>query len=267
MIGITVLSLFLMSFSVNAQQNTRSNPNLQDQNTMSVLWFQTSGEAKALYHQGYNIGKMRLDEIIKKKPQNNSKKIAIVLDLDETVLDNSPYSAWMVSTGNKYTQDTWLQWVNKTDAKALPGAVEFLTYANTKGVDIYYISNRKEEEKTATIKNLQRIGAPQANSEHVVLKKKGEHGKETRRQDVAKTHRIELLFGDNLADFSGFDDLSVAERGQTVDKRKDEFGKKLIVFPNPMYGDWEAAIYDYDDNKSDEKKAKLRKESLQPFSS
>jgi len=269
MISITAMFLSLMSFNVNAQEDTTSNTNLQEQNTMSVLWFQTSGEAKALFYQGYNIGKMRLDEIIKKKPKNNSKKLALVLDLDETVLDNSPYQAWSVVTGNKYDKPSWSKWIKKAEAKALPGAIEFLTYADTKGVDIYYISNRLEtetdKEKKATIKNLQRIGAPQADFEHVLLRTNGKE-KETRRKQVAKTHEIALLFGDNLSDFSGFDDLSVTERIQAVEKQKDEFGKKLIVFPNPMYGDWEKAIYGNKDIESDEEKAKLRKESLQPFS-
>ncbi|WP_194758310.1 5'-nucleotidase, lipoprotein e(P4) family [Priestia megaterium] len=272
-LSITAMSLSLMSFSVSAQQSTNSNPNLQEQNTMSVLWFQTSGEAKALFHQGYNIGKMRLDEIIKKKPKNNSKKIAVVLDLDETVLDNSPYQAWSVVTGKAYGSSSWTEWVNKAEAKALPGAIDFLSYANSKGVDIYYISNRKEkEEEPATIKNLQRIGAPQADPEHVLLIKEEDKGKkdekvkDKRRQQVARTHRIALFFGDNLTDFSGFDNLSVAERNQAVNKRKDEFGKKLIVFPNPMYGNWEDALYGYKKNLTDAQKAKIRKRSLQPFS-
>jgi len=265
--------LSLMSFNVNAQEGTNSNTNLQEQNTMSVLWFQTSGEAKALFHQGYNMGKARLDKIIKKKSKKNDKKIAVVLDLDETVLDNSPYQAWSVITGKGYKSESWQKWVDKAEAKALPGAVEFLTYANSKGVDIYYISNRKEKkEGEATIKNLQRIGAPQADSGHVLLIKEEDEGtkeekmKDKRRQQVARTHRIALFFGDNLTDFSGFDNLSVAERNQAVNKRKDEFGKKLIVFPNPMYGNWEDALYGYKKNLTDEQKAKIRKGSLQPFS-
>ncbi|UQD53360.1 5'-nucleotidase, lipoprotein e(P4) family [Bacillus methanolicus] len=258
---IMIFSLMLISVNANAMQEA-SGPacDLQKQNTMSVLWFQTSGEAKALFHQGYNIGKMRLDEILAKKPKNP----AVVLDLDETVLDNSPYFAWTVKNGNR-NREKWYKWMNRAEAKALPGAVEFLTYANSRGVKIFYISNRREAQKEATIKNLQQIGAPQANSEHVLLKQPGEKGKETRRQHVARTHNIVLLFGDNLGDFSGFDQLSAKERVQNVEKRKDEFGKKLIVFPNPMYGDWERAIYHNNFGISNTEKAKLREESLQPF--
>lgn len=258
---ITVLSFLLISVSVNAMEGAAGPAcNLQKQNTISVLWFQTAGETKALFHQGYNIGKMRLDEALEKK----AKKPAVVLDLDETVLDNSPYFAWTIKTGIR-NRETWKEWINRAEAKALPGAVEFLTYADSKGVEIFYISNRKEAQKKATIKNLQQIGAPQATAEHVLLKQPGEKGKETRRQHVAKTHDIVLLFGDNLSDFKGFDRLSAPERVQNVEKQKDEFGKKLIVFPNPMYGDWEKAIYNNNFGISNSEKAKLREGSLQPF--
>ncbi|WP_026574403.1 5'-nucleotidase, lipoprotein e(P4) family [Bacillus sp. UNC438CL73TsuS30] len=263
---VATAALSISVFSTNAKAQNVADPTvaLQAQNTMSVLWFQKAGEAKALYYQGYNVGKMRLAEILKKKPKKKASKRAVVLDIDETILDNSPYQAWNVVSGKAYPLN-WNEWINSAQAKPLPGAINFLKYANSKGVEIYYISNRTEAQKAATIKNLQKVGAPQADAAHVLLKQPGEKGKETRRKQVAKTHDIVLLFGDNLGDFSGFDDLSVPERLKAVDNRRNEFGKKLIVFPNPMYGDWEGAIYNYDFSKSDVEKAKLRKEGLVPY--
>jgi 5'-nucleotidase (lipoprotein e(P4) family) len=236
----------------------------QDPNTMSVLWYQTAGEAKALYYQGYAIGKLRLDEILARKPKNVGLKPAIVLDIDETILDNSPCLALNVKTGKAFPAN-WNEWVNQASANPVPGAIEFLKYANRKGVEIYYISNRNENQKKATIRNLKQVGAPMADTKHVLLQQIGEKGKEERRMRVAKTNDIVLLFGDNLGDFSGFDSLSPSQRVKAADKRREDFGKKLIVFPNPMYGDWEAAIYHYDLSKTDAEKAKLRTESLQPF--
>lgn len=236
----------------------------QEQNTMSVLWFQTAGEAKALYYQGYNIGKMRLDQSLRKNAKKRGFKPAIVLDIDETVLDNSPYQAWQVLTGKGDPLD-WGDWFKRAEAKPLPGALEFLKYADRKGVEIFYISNRNEAEEQATIKNLQNVGAPNADADHVLLRSEREIGKETRRALVAKKNDIILLFGDNLGDFSGFDELSASDRSLGVDRQKRDFGKQLIVFPNPMYGDWEATIYHYDYHKSKEEIMKLRKEHLQPF--
>ncbi|MDQ6596309.1 5'-nucleotidase, lipoprotein e(P4) family [Bacillus salipaludis] len=263
-VATAVLTISIFSTNARAQNVADPTAALQDQNTMSVLWFQKAGEAKALYYQGYNVGKMRLAEILKKKPKKRALKPAVVLDIDETILDNSPYQAWNVVTGKAYPLN-WNEWINSAQAKPLPGAIDFLKYANSKGVAIYYISNRTEAQKDATIKNLKSVGAPQADAAHVLLKQPGEKGKETRRQQVAKTHNIVLLFGDNLGDFSGFDDLSLSARSQAVDNRRNEFGKKMIVFPNPMYGDWEGAIYNYDFSKSDAEKAKLRKEGLVPY--
>lgn len=260
-------ALIFSFYSVNtkaAQPGASPPVNLHEQNTMSVLWFQKAGEAKGLYYQGYNIGKMRLDIILSKKPKQKELKPAVVLDIDETVLDNSPNQARYVVTDKGYPVN-WNEWIDRAQAKPLPGAIDFLKYADSKGVVIYYISNRKEPQKAATIKNLQNVGAPQADEEHILLLQPGERGKETRRQQVAKTHEIVLLFGDNLGDFSGFDGLSATERIQAVDRQKDEFGRKLILFPNSMYGDWEGAIYNYNSKCSDEEKAKLRKDSLETY--
>lgn len=256
-----VLLMTVTSDFASAQTGTSPEDQLLEQNTMSVLWFQKSAEAKALYYQGYNIGKLRLDEILKKKSNRNGKKPAIVLDIDETVLDNSPYHAWMIQSGKGNLQD-WSEWFDLAKAKPLPGALDFLKYADSKGVAIFYISNRKEAQKDATIKNLRQVGAPQADGEHILLQQDGELGKETRRQHVAKTHEIVLLFGDNLNDFKGFDQLSASERIKSVEQDQYDYGNKLIVFPNPIYGDWEWAIYQYDFSKSPDEISKLRKNSL-----
>ena len=262
----TVIVGMVLVFTLN-QPKTNAEPiaapkvNLQEQNTMSVLWFQTSGEAKALYCQGYNLAKWRLDELLKKKTKNPQRKPAVVLDIDETIVDNSPFYAAQIASGKGLS---WKEWVERAEAKPLPGAVEFLTYANKKGVEIFYIYNRKEAVKNATIRNLKRVGAPQADAKHVLLQQPDEMGKEERRQEVARKYNILLLFGDNLGDFSGFDRLSATGRAQAVARERDEFGKKLIIFPNPMYGDWEEAIYHYDPHMPDAEKNKLRKASLQP---
>ncbi|WHY68248.1 5'-nucleotidase, lipoprotein e(P4) family [Neobacillus sp. SuZ13] len=260
---IITAAFFIISLT-NFRAHAEKMASLSEQNTMSVLWFQKAGEAKGLYYQGYNIGKMRLDEIFSKKRSKNALKPAIVLDIDETILNNSPHQAWYVLAGRKIPFN-WNEWFKRAEAKPLPGAIEFLQYAKSLGVEIFYISNRYESQKDATIKNLQSVGAPQADVDHVLLIQPGEVGKETRRHQVAKTHEILLLFGDNLGDFSGFDKLSVTKRNQAVDKYRDEFGKKLILFPNPMYGDWEGAIYNYNYKISDEEKIKLRRKLLEIY--
>jgi Predicted secreted acid phosphatase len=55
---------------------------------MAVVWYQTSAEVKALYVQGYNVAR---DNLATKLATQSEKPKAIILDIDETVLDNSPY--------------------------------------------------------------------------------------------------------------------------------------------------------------------------------
>lgn len=79
---------------------------------------------------------------------------------------------------------------------------------------------------------------------------------------MATEHDIVLFFGDNLPDFTGFDEKSVQDRNQAVEEMHEVFGEKFIVFLNPMYGDWESDLYQYDCKKSDIEKDKLRKDAL-----
>ncbi|WMM89555.1 5'-nucleotidase, lipoprotein e(P4) family [Heyndrickxia coagulans] len=206
-----------------------------EQTKMGVAWYRTSGEARALYYQGYNIGKQRMEESLKTKVK---KKRAIVLDLDETVLDNGPYLSYMAEKGISFGSG-WGAWVKKAKAKPLPGALSFLKYADKKGIDIYYISNRDEKYMDATLRNLKKEGIPQAVRSHVLLQK-GTSSKETRRQVVEKDHDIIALFGDNLGDFfKTFDGKGNKARSLEADRFRHAFGRKFIVFPNPVYGDWE----------------------------
>lgn len=211
------------------------------ENMMATNWYQTSGEAKALYIQGYNIATERLKEYLKKP---HEKPYSIVLDLDETVLDNSPYQAENIVKGVGYSSGTWDEWVKMKKAKAVPGAKEFLQFADKNGVKIYYISDRVESQLDATIENLKNEGIPVQSRENVLLKnKEDKSGKVNRREYVKKHTDLIMLFGDNLSDFDVFPSSSIEDRNKRVEELATEFGDKFILFPNPMYGAFESAIY------------------------
>lgn len=211
------------------------------ENMMATNWYQTSGEAKALYIQGYNIATERLKEYLKKP---HEKPYSIVLDLDETVLDNSPYQAENIVKGVGYSSGTWDEWVKMKKAKAVPGAKEFLQFADKNGVKIYYISDRVESQLDATIENLKNEGIPVQSRENVLLKnKEDKSGKVNRREYVKKHTDLIMLFGDNLSDFDVFSSSSIEDRNKRVEELATEFGDKFILFPNPMYGAFESAIY------------------------
>jgi len=232
----------------------------------AILYVQKSAEYRALFYQAFNWAKKVIDDDerqMKKLPKSErNRPRAIIFDIDETILDNSPSLAYGFLNNRPFNLPDWYAWGEMRKARALPGAVEFAKYANSKGIRIFYISNRDEVQKQATIDNLIKVGFPDVKDETVMLRK-GESSKEARRQAVASKYRIVALFGDNLNDFAkDFEKKSVEERFAEVDKVRDLWGKKYIVFPNPMYGDWESAIYDYQ-RLTEEQKAERRIKALE----
>lgn len=211
------------------------------ENMMATNWYQTSGEARALYLQGYNIATQRLKEYLKTP---HTKPYSIVLDLDETVLDNSPYQAENIILGRGYDSKSWDEWVNMKKAKAVPGAKEFLQFADKNGVKIYYISDRTESQLEATIENLRAEGIPVQTNDSVLLKNKDDKSGKVNRREYVKNHtQLIMLFGDNLSDFDLFSSKSIDERNAKVEELSKEFGDRFIIFPNPLYGAFETAIY------------------------
>lgn len=209
---------------------------------MANIWMQRSAEYKALCFQAYNLAHLRLDQSLS---QNLSKPRAIVTDIDETVLDNSPHDMSEALEGKDFDLKTWKEWTAKAAADTIAGAGTFLKYAASKGVEVFYITNRDENERAGTLKNLQKFNLPNADNEHLLLKQTTS-GKEPRRQQVLQNHEIIMLLGDNLSDFSTlFDKKQYDERLQNTQQQSAEFGNKFIVLPNPTYGDWESALYHY----------------------
>jgi 5'-nucleotidase (lipoprotein e(P4) family) len=229
---------------------------------MAILYQQSAAEYRALCYQAFNAAKYRLDQ--SSKMMGMMKKQAIVVDIDETVLDNSPYEANTILKGYMYPEG-WNSWIDAAKAKAVPGALEFLKYAESKGIETYYISNRSENQRTQTLKNLISIGFPFAVDDHLLLKSK-ESSKKTRRDKVSENRFIVMLIGDNLNDFTEvFEKKSIPERFEMADSLKNEFGNRFIILPNAMYGDWEGALYNYDYSMEPGKKSEKRISSLVGF--
>lgn len=260
----SIVSTYFVTIST-AQQGVVTKPSIVADNEYqvgAVLFMQKAAEYRALSYQAFNVAKMYLDADFDKKTIKNLPKAerkmtrAVVVDIDETVLDNSPHQAELIKNRMPFTPSIWTAWVNRRQAKAIPGAVEFLKYANSKGVRVFYVSNRNEAEKQGTIDNLKAAGFPDV-SEETVMVKITESGKEPRRQMIRQKNRIVLLIGDNLNDLSDvFEKKSVSDRFSEVDKAREMFGKKFVVLPNAMYGDWESAIYEYGRLNEVEKTAK-----------
>ncbi|TSD67911.1 5'-nucleotidase, lipoprotein e(P4) family [Inquilinus sp. KBS0705] len=240
-IGILVITLFLGACSTAKKTAQTSLAN--SGKVWASLWQQRSAEYRALCFQAYNLARLRLDEALKNL---GTKPLAVVTDIDETLLDNSPYDALRALNNQDYTDETWKLWTAKAVADTVPGAPAFFKYAASKGVTVFYITNRAEDERAATIKNLQLYNLPNADDAHLQLKQ-ATSSKEGRRQNVLKTHNIVLLCGDNLPDFDMLYDNHPTEqsRRSVTDQLKKEFGSRYIVIPNPSYGDFEGALFNF----------------------
>ncbi len=229
---------------------------------MPVAWQQCSAEYRALCYQAYNIATFRLEQLL---TESHEKIPAVVVDIDETVLDNSRYNAEDALRGTTYPDD-FVRWNEAAIATAVPGAIEFLKFADTGGCAIFYISDRNDSYEEATMKNLRDLGFPQVDSVHVMLRA-GRVNKMQRREIVAEKHDILLLVGDNLNDFDRvFREASdTPERKALADDYRNEFGTRFIVLPNAMSGSWLKLVLNFKRNLSAEEKARLLGESIEGF--
>lgn len=248
-----------MDGRVGASERTVS---VYEHTTLALDWFQASAECRALYYQAFNTARVVLENDLRSRTY--AKKRAIVFDIDDTILDDSPHSA-MLLKANKLFPYRYDEWLEAAKEPPLPGALGFAQYASSHGVELFYISNREGKMLKATIRNLKSAGFPQAEERHVLLMG-DDPSKESRRKTVADNHEIIMLLGDNLNDLSSiFEKKSIEGRFTETDKARTEFGSKYIVLPNPVYGAWESAIYDNKSNLSEEEKDSKRKSVLKSF--
>ncbi|MFP4555521.1 MAG: 5'-nucleotidase, lipoprotein e(P4) family [Bacteroidales bacterium] len=244
-------------------ENEKNNYNLeQEHQVMSTIWFQNSPEAKSLYYQGFNIAKERVLEF---KSETSEKPQAVVVDLDETMINNSPFQGKMIETGKGFSPEFWNEWSAQEKATALPGAREFTHFCDSVGIQIIYLSNRMVTELEWTMNNLKDLDFAYVEPDNFLLKDTIS-GKEARREVVSEDYDIILLLGDNLNDFSEvFENRGDDWGASIVDEYREEFGRRFIVFPNPMYGEWEKSIYNHKRDIDDDAKFMMRRESIEAY--
>ncbi len=226
----------------------------------ATLWMQHSAEYRACCLQTYKNAKIALAENLKNK--QSDKPAAVVLDIDETVLENHYYEAYMAIEGVSFSDSTWAIWTAKADATEVPGAIDFLKYAQSVGVKIFYISNRIPAELEPTMANMQKLNFPEVPAENFLLKTESSCKKE-RRDIVSEKYEIIMFVGDNMGDFAeNFDERKTnGDMLAETDEIINFLGTKYIVLPNPTYGTWEKPIL-ADKEKSDYEN---RRNSLKSF--
>lgn len=223
------------------------------------IMYQLSAEVKALQIQAFKLARMQLDQRLMERDQGKyARPIAIISDIDDALADDAMYMADIVQRDGKWDNGPWDYYYDAlatTACKALPGAVEFLQYASSKGVEVFYITNRDWDQHDLTVQQLKRLGFPNADSAHVqVMNTEGSSNKTERRENVLKTHDVVMYIGDNIGDFTAAFKRELGPVKRTEMALQDEYqklwGERWIVLPNATYGDYVGAVW-YNDKSAD----------------
>lgn len=246
---------------------------LPDSALTATLWMQAAAEYAAVAQQTYAAARRALSDALadpswsgalENSADNLGMPPAVILDLDETVLDNSPFQASLVMADAPFDAPAWDRWLSLAAAQALPGAVELVRAARALGVAVFYVTNRACVRREAagdpcpqqaeTMANLEALGLGPVDDAHLLLR--GEvpgwrAEKRSRRAAIARTHRILLLIGDDLGDFvpgvklprderRGPEQVAVLREYRRLVQAafSDWWGTRWFVLPNPVYGSW-----------------------------
>jgi 5'-nucleotidase (lipoprotein e(P4) family) len=245
---------------VPVAQETTSKPSdlAPSDNLNAVLWQQTAAEYHAHSLQSFKQAQLALELLLKQptlsaavEQTGNFSGLppAVVVDVDETMLDNSAYQARLIKSGASFVESDWAAWCNERAALALPGAREFSNFANSRGVRIIYLSNRDVSLTEVTRQNLAELGFSDSSNTSTFLFRDKANQMDTkgqRRLFAAQKYRLVMLIGDNLGDFNEDYKATVAARRTLVTDFSDYWGSRWIMIANPTYGSWEQSLYGFD---------------------
>ncbi|HEX5759752.1 MAG TPA: HAD family acid phosphatase [Thermoanaerobaculia bacterium] len=190
---------------------------------------------------------------------------AVILDLDETVLDNGRFQGEQTLRREPYSPARWTEWVKLEKAALVPGAKEFLADVRDRGIAVFFVTNRTLEQEPATLQNLAALGVRSTAEEILANRENGwSSDKTARRRHVAQGHRILLLIGDDLGDFVPAK-LAPEQRVEAARRHSDWWGRRWFLLPNPMYGSWDRALYDHDTTLSDEEVLRRKRMRVKGF--
>ncbi len=226
----------------------------------AVAWMQTSIEHDLVYAQIYKMAEAKLldaladpgwDALPRGERGNDTKGLpgAVIVDIDETVLDNGPFEARMVRDNITFDKTAWDAWVRQASAKPLPGALEYAKFAAAHGVTVFYISNRDDEYADSIRANLVADGFPLTDGAMLnrgvatpgcVERSMADKG--CRRKLVAQKYRVLAMFGDQLGDFIDGADADNAQRAERIAPYRGWFGERWFALPDPVYGSWVSAL-------------------------
>ena len=212
---------------------------------MAMAWRQTAAEYRALYHQGFNLARMRIELALAQK-KDGSLPLAVISDVDETLLLSNNYWGYLINQGQDFFDDAiWDSWVAENRAVASPGALDFLKFCVANNVEIFYVTNRNQGESTVqlALNNLNAAGFPSVDRSHLRVLRETSN-KELVQQRIREDYDVVVLLGDNLNDFSRrYYSTDLEQRLSLMEEDKARYGRDYIIFPNPTDGHWIRAIF------------------------
>lgn len=244
----------------------------------AVLWTQTSIEHELIYRQLFANATRQLD-IALADPNWDALPLparkltglppGVIVDIDETLLDNVPLNARDIINNQVYSYDRWNTWVEQAKAQALPGSVAFLQAARQKGIKVYYLTNREHSQVAATAENLRLRGFPIESDAQILAAstptghcESAGYGKNCRRQWVASHARVLLMAGDSLGDFVQAEHNTLDAQRKAVEPYVNWLGQRWFLLPNPSYGNWYSAPYGDDESLPFAHKRRLKQGAL-----
>lgn len=277
--SVVALLIFALALTGCADEQTPAAGQVRKthERLLGTLWIQTALEHKVAGVQAYALATTQVSKALQDKSWTAAIEQtgdyeelppAVILDVDETVLDNSGFQARLVDKNIEFDQTNWAEWVAEEKAIAMPGAKDFLATLSQQQVAVFYVTNRDFAGEEATVNNLRSVFEIAVSKEQVLCQhEKPEWGsdKSSRRSFLAQHHRIILLVGDDFNDFVFLGKISPQARVEKGSQYQEYWGKKWIQTPNSLYGNWEKALYDYDYSLPEEKKLLLMYEALNTY--
>ncbi|MGI9517435.1 MAG: 5'-nucleotidase, lipoprotein e(P4) family [Pirellulaceae bacterium] len=278
---IVSISLFLQCpTALEAQQ---SNEAAVHEDLDAVTWMQTSAEYAAITRQTFRQAQFNLGIAIVDPGWTASTEQAtmfadspedlaglppaIVVDVDETVLDNSAFQVGLIEADKEFSTEEWLTFCRRQESPAIPGAVPFLNSCRAAGVAVLFVTNRDHVVEDATRQNLIDVGLLLADDPDTLFTKNEQEdwtsNKQSRREFLAGQYRILLLLGDDLNDFVDPGYYGDSNQRRLVGNEfSDMWGQRWMMMPNPTYGGWERSLYNWDNSASRETKLKTKRAAL-----
>ena len=227
----------------------------------AVAWKETAAEYGALCHQAFNLARFKVQQAIDTK-QSQAKPLAIITDMDNTLIAATSYWGYLINNEMDFFDDAiWDEWLPKNEITAVPGAKEFLDYCHDNNVEIFYVTNRNQGERTFeyALNQLEYLDFPSADEAHLTVYRDTSN-KTPIKNAISKSHELIVMLGDNLNDYKRDYYVEGTElRYQLMERDRKEFGDKFILLPNPTDGHWVRAIFgDSEPAPTNENRLKLK---------